>query len=251
MAQSTLSTRLARPTATEAAAGHWLILTFAVAIVVFVIVPSFLSAQLFVYPLMKVEDVFVLLTPLVLIPLYWLLLKQAAGERIGLALMLPFLILSALWVDGHGMHLAANSIGHLIDEGPAANAAGQLTYFSDEVLGHYLWHIGLIGLAVLLVAAEWPHPVRALPSTWALSVAAFIYGVAFFLIVDEGQTAPLGLPFVALFSVWGFIFGRKQLGSHPLLTFFLVSSVIATLLFAAWGIYWGGLPEFSEVGIIK
>ena len=34
------------------------------------------------------------------------------------------------------------------------------------------------------------------------------------------------------------------------LTFFFTAFVVATVLFLAWGIRWGGLPEFSEVGII-
>jgi len=40
------------------------------------------------------------------------------------------------------------------------------------------------------------------------------------------------------------------LREQPLLLFFLVSYIVAVLFFAGWGIYWGRLPEFSELGLI-
>lgn len=35
----------------------------------------------------------------------------------------------------------------------------------------------------------------------------------------------------------------------PLLAFFFVSYLLATMLFASWAIYWGGFPQFSQVGL--
>jgi hypothetical protein len=251
MEQLEHSPRTAGRPASAAAQDHRLILAFSLAFIVFMILPTFLSAQLQIFPLMKIEDAFTLLTPLVLIPLYWLLLKQAAMERVAATTMVLFLVLSGLWADGHGIHMAANSISHLLDEANGGDT-GRLTYFYDEVLGHYLWHIGFMGLTVLLVAVEWPNPTLASAnSVWPLGIAGFIYGLTFFLIVDEGQTTLVGVPFAVLFSVVGFAWGHRKLRSHPLLLFFLVSYLVACLLFAAWGIYWGGLPEFSKVGFIK
>jgi hypothetical protein len=37
---------------------------------------------------------------------------------------------------------------------------------------------------------------------------------------------------------------------QPLLLFFFIACLVATLFLVGWGSYWGGLPEFSEVGII-
>jgi multisubunit Na+/H+ antiporter MnhB subunit len=59
------------------------------------------------------------------------------------------------------------------------------------------------------------------------------------------------VPFAALFVLIGIAFGYKRLRSHPLLSFFLASYLVAVILFVAWGIYWGGLPEFSQVRILK
>jgi hypothetical protein len=51
----------------------FLSLVFAILFAVFFLGPPFLNMQFSLYPLMKIADVFDLLTPLVLIPLYWLL----------------------------------------------------------------------------------------------------------------------------------------------------------------------------------
>ena len=80
--------------------------------------------------------------------------------------------------------------------------------------------------------------------------AGIIHGFTFFLIVIEAGTAPLGIPFVLLLPLVVLIWGRDKLKSQPLLSFYFISCLVAILFFAGWGIYWSGLPEFSEIGII-
>jgi CHASE2 domain-containing sensor protein len=77
-----------------------------------------------------------------------------------------------------------------------------------------------------------------------------IHGFTFFLIVVEGQTAPLGVTFAVIATLFGIIWGRRKLKQQPLLLFFFVAYVVATLFFVGWGIYWQGFPEFSQVGMI-
>ena len=60
----------------------FLILVFAILFAVFFIGPSLLSQRFSPYPLMKIGDVFEILTPLVLIPLYWLLYRQSEEKRL-------------------------------------------------------------------------------------------------------------------------------------------------------------------------
>lgn len=177
----------------------WLLLLFALAFAAFIVGPAFLGIQFAPYPLLKVGDVLDLLTPLVLIPLYWLLLQSASAGAAGLRAGVPFVLLSALWVEGQGLHLGANSIGHLL-EGASASAAFTLTYFYDEVLSHYLWQLGIIGLSALLVLHAWRTP-PGVPFRLGLPAAAgALHGFTFFLIVVEGGTAPLGVPFALLFG---------------------------------------------------
>jgi len=229
---------------------HYLIPIFPLAFAVFFLVPPFLSQPFSPYPLMKVGDVFDLLTPLILIPLYWLLYRMDREGAPNLSEILVFLILAAFWVEGQGMHLSANSIGHLLKEIKSSDAYS-LTNFYDEVLSHYLWHFGIVGLAALLISRQWRNrPAEKQIVLWPVGLAGIIHGFTFFLIVVEAGTAPLGVPFAILVALFGVLWGRKRLRQQPLLAFFFATHLVAIILFTGWAIYWGGLPQFSEVGII-
>jgi hypothetical protein len=227
-----------------------LILVFSIAFALFFVGPPLLGGQFGPYPLMKLGDVFDLLTPLILIPLYWLLYQVGQDKRPSLREGLAFMVLAALWVEGQGMHLAANSIGHLLEEMTGSDAF-ILTAFYDEVLSHYLWHLGVVGLSALFLIRQWQNPFTGERSPLGLLVlAGIIHGLTFFVIVIEGGTALLGIPFALIVIVIALVWGRDKLREQPLLLFFLISYIVAMLFFAGWGIYWGGLPEFSELGLI-
>ncbi|MGD1918999.1 MAG: hypothetical protein ACFCAD_08950 [Pleurocapsa sp.] len=251
-----------------------LTLIFAILFAVFIIAPAFNSDRFILYPLMKSGDAIDHLTPLVLIPLYWLLFQIHPHYPPSQKQILLFLIFAVLWIQGQGMHLVANSIGHLI----AANSSSgvkQLTYFYDEILSHYIWHVGLVGLSALLIYRQWQNPFFKQSSGLKLETAAgIIHGFVYFIDIVESATTILGVPFavgVVLFTlVWGRQYGKQikprgfsqssivevptgllgHLRQQPILAFFFVSYSIACLFFLGWGIYWGGLPEFSKVGII-
>lgn len=227
------------------------ILIFSVAFAVFFVGPSMLSSQFGPYPLIKLGDVLDLLTPLILIPLYWLLFQVGQEKRPSLREGLVFMVLAALWVEGQGIHLVANSIGHLL-RGLTGSDAYVLTYFYDETLGHILWHSGVMGLSALLLIRQWQNPLTGERSSLdLLLLAGIIHGLTFFVIVVEGGTALLGIPFAIIVILVGVVWGRDKLREQPLLLFFLVSYAVAMLFFAGWGLYWGGLPEFSALGFIE
>jgi len=225
-----------------------LILIFAVAYAVLLITPAFFSRQFPLYPLMKWGDVTDILTPLILVPIYWLLFRLNRDELPAPREVIVFLIFSALWVEGQGMHLGANSIGHLLKQLKNTDAFA-LTEFYDEVLGHYLWHAGVIALSALLIWRQWRNPFAESSRVRSIALAAFIYAATYFITTIEAGTAPIGLPFAVVIAVIGLI-KRDELSRRPLFAFFVVAYIIATILFAVWGIYWRGLPQFSEVGII-
>jgi hypothetical protein len=165
------------------------------------------------------------------------------------------MVLSAAWVLGQGMHLAANAIDNLIDNlsksGPmdfTRTDIYQLTYFLDEHLSHYIWHIGVIGLAALLIYHEWQRPAGIATIWWLTALAGIIYGFSSFCIFLEGQTVLLGLPFTVAIILLGLTWGRKQLGKQPILAFFFISCLVAIGLFGGWRLYWGGFPQFTDVG---
>jgi len=226
-----------------------LILVFAVLFAVFFIGPPLISGQLGCYTLMKAGDVFDIFAPLILLPLYWLLFWRS-NRQPGISEIIAFVVLAALWAAGHGMHLSANSIKHLL-EGMESSDIYRLTHFYDEVLSHYLWHAGITGLSALIIYRQWRyHSDGEGAKLWAMICAAIIHGFTFFVIVIEAGTAPLGITFAVLAVIFCGIWGRKRLAQQPVLTFFLASYAVAVLLFIGWGIYHQGLPQFSEIGII-
>lgn len=227
-----------------------LILVFSVAFIVFFVGPPLLSRQFGLYPLMKAGDILDLFTPLVLIPLYWLLYQLGGNGAVSLKESLAFLVSASFWIMGQAMHLAANSIGHLV-EGLTASDVLSLTELYDEILSHYLWHFGVIALSALLIYRQQRNAFReAAGPLWPVVLAGVIYGFTYFLIVIEGATAPIGVPFAVLAVMFCLIWGRRKLKTRPVHVFSLVAYLLATVLFLGWGIYWGGLPEFSKVGII-
>jgi hypothetical protein len=209
------------------------------------------------YPLMSWQDSLDLLTPLVLIPIYWLMFSSVRHEKSGLTDQIIFMVMSALWVAGQGMHLSANSINNLID----ALASDQvmdlkgtdifrLTYFYDEYLSHYLWHVGILGLMALLLHGAWRKSSEEGTDWRLVAPAGVLYGFTYFCVFLEGQTLPIGLPYVAVVTLLILGWGRGKLARQPILAFTFVACLVALLLMVGWGFYWGGFPEFSDVGLI-
>lgn len=227
-----------------------LILVFAIAFAVFLISPPFLGKPFAPYPLMKIADVFDIFTPLLLLPLYWLLYRMGQKGPLNLTETIVFFVLASFWVEGQGMHLSANSIAHLL-KGMESSDIYKLTYFYDEVLSHYLWHFGLVGLSAAVILRQWQNPfLEESTPLLPLIAAGVIHGFTFFLVVVEAGTAPLGVTFAILIALSGLIWGRKRMKQQPLLAFFFISYAVAALFFIGWGIYWRGLPQFSEIGLI-
>jgi len=135
-----------------------LTLVFAILSFVLFILLVFLRIHFHLYPTMSYQDAIDLLTPLVLIPIYWVFFRDASIKRSSLPEEIAFVALAVFWVEGQGMHLSANSISNLIvnlSHDLTIDITGtdifNLTYFFDEHLSHYLWHIGVLGLAALLI----------------------------------------------------------------------------------------------------
>jgi hypothetical protein len=223
------------------------ILIFTIAYAVLIISPALLSQQFGPYPLMKTGDVTDILTPLVLIPLYWMLFWLDRPPTLRETII--FLVLAALWSEGQGMHLGANSIGHLLENAKDTDAF-TLTHFYDEVLSHYLWHIGVFSLTALLIWRQWRTPFIGTSASLRTEIACgLLLGLVYFITVDEAGTALLGIPFAIVMVIIGWM-GRNQLRQQPVTAFFFVAHALALILFVIWFLKWGGLPQFSELGWI-
>jgi hypothetical protein len=224
-----------------------LIIIFAVLFALFILKPLPPSQPFKPYILMDGKDVFDLLTPLVLIPIYWLLFQIDRARAPTQRETIVFMVLAALWVEGQGMHLAGNSIARL-----SASLSGtdieRLIYFYDEVLSHYMWFSGVMGLSALLMYRQWKNPFSTTVSGLGLEIGGgILHGLTFALMVLEGQLVLLGLPFSLLVAVFGLIWGRGKLRQQPILTFFFVAYVVAAAFFLFWRLYWGSFIEPLDV----
>jgi hypothetical protein len=144
-----------------------------------------------------------------------------------------FWFAAVLYTQGHGIHLAANSVGNV--------APGDPAYLWDEHVGHYLWYTGFALLVATLAAALAERRHRGGVGAHLL---ALLVGFTNFTNSVEGQTPVLGIVVAVVFVGWGFV-TRDGLG-RVLLTAYGFS----LLLFTAFGIWQGGFPEFSTLGWI-
>jgi hypothetical protein len=138
-----------------------------------------------------------------------------------------------LYTQGHGIHLAANSIGN-VDPGETA-------HLWDETVGHYIWYTGLIGVVAALALALATQPASR--SAWRLPLA-LVFGFTIFTNSVEGGTALLGLASGVVFVAWGV----RARGRLPELLVPTYAVTVTSLV--AWGAYWRGFPQFSDLGWI-
>jgi hypothetical protein len=155
------------------------------------------------------------------------------------ALALVVAVVGALlYVDGHGIHLAANSIGHEQLTGDAKD----VTHFWDEEWGHAEWHLGWFVLVFAACLGERDRPVRLQP--WQAVVSALLLGWVLFVSTVEGSTWWLELGATAVFVPWA------AAARRPLLVACAAGFGFAALLIGVWALWHGGVPQFSEVGYI-
>jgi len=230
-----------------------LTLIFSIVSLTFFLLLIFLRIPFPAYPLMSWQDAFDILTSLILIPIYWLMFKRVSRDKATLAEEIIFMVMAAFWVAGQGLHLSANSINNLIGNLAKDRVIDitttdiyHLTYFYDEILGHYLWHIGVLGLAGLLIFQGWRQAIGE-KTDWRMVIpAGVLYGFTYFCIFMEGNTLAMGLPFAAAASLLILVWGRAKLKQQPVVAFFFVSCLLALLMFIGWGLYWGCFPPILE-----
>lgn len=142
------------------------------------------------------------------------------------------------YAQGHGIHLAANSVGN-------ARGNAQPVHLWDEVVGHYVWYAGLYLLVAALVLALVDRPRPAGPA-WVLAV---LLGLTTATNAIEGGTPVFTLAVAAAFVAWGW---RHRRASGLLL---VTAYGVGALLLLGWGVYWAladgrFFPQFSELGWI-
>ena len=152
-------------------------------------------------------------------------------------------------VLGHGIHVAANSIHDAITRAGTPDPLGLVNWW-DEHLSHFTIHGSKAAICIGLTALEGQG---AAPKTTAggatglFTAGVTAYGFITFAEGVEGQTVPLVLPFCVAYLAWSLAKGRPF---TPVRRFYTLGAVVSILLFAIWGIWHHGFPEFSTVGLI-
>lgn len=224
------------------------ILCYGVLFTLFVIFPGFVTVPFFLNPLMETADVIDLLSSYFVLGAGWLLFRLDDRTPPTKGESACFVLILILWLDGHGIHLATNSVGHWLKE-MTETPAYKLNYFYDEFLGHHLWNSGVMGLSTLLIFRQRRSPT-AISSTLRLElVAALLYGFTFFCCLVEGHTAPIAIPYSVCVVALA-LHDRNRFRHVPVLAFFGMAHLFTLLLTSGWGLWWGGLPEFSQIGLI-
>lgn len=212
---------------------HWF-LAFAVAVFAFHQLPAFAGNV--------TGDAIDVLTP-------WAVAGASAGVIVTLGTsrraVIIALLAGLLYTQGQGIHLAANSIHN---EGPVGRVE-EIAYFWDERFSHIEALLGWFGLVAAFCVAERAQPGRIVAGP-VLATAAVLLGWTFFTSTVEGQTWPLQLVAAVLFAGWAVHARRRSAASAPLLDAAAAAFLIAALLIGAWALWHGGVPEFSDTGLI-
>ena len=166
-----------------------------------------------------------LLTPyLVLGSAAAVLVSVAAPRRSWLAAG----IAGVLYAQGHGLHLAANSVNNRLDD--------DAVHLWDEVVGHLLWYGGLVALVVVLVRVVARRPLAVRWWGWVVAAA---FGLTHATNALEGGTAVPSLLVAVGLCGWS----RWLTGPARLLL--LAAYGLASLVLLGYGIRYGGWPQPS------
>ncbi|MCW2794634.1 hypothetical protein [Nocardioides sp.] len=161
----------------------------------------------------RVADWVDLLAPFLVLSPALLALVAARAERAAYAF---FAVGSWLYASGHGIHLAANSIGNA--------EPGETAHLWDEYVGHYLWYAGVVVVAVGLASTMRGRPRPGWPVAYVLAVAV---GATWGTNAVGGQMWVGGL----IVAVVAGGVGWRHRGEQPVL--FAVAAVPAVLVLVA------------------
>ena len=170
-----------------------------------------------------------LVTPFVVLAAAAIVLARQRRDVLLLAL-----VAAIAYVDGHGIHLAANDIGHYET---VAGHAEEVRHFWDEFFGHLEWHLGFFGLLAAFALADDRRAGRGLgwPAVGLLGWTMLVTSV-------EGGDWWLPVAFAAPFA------GLAVANRRRTAALCAAATVLATALIGVWALWHGGVPEFSELG---
>jgi hypothetical protein len=110
--------------------------------------------------------------------------------------------------------------------------------------------LGWFGLVASFCLAEAQAGARGARAGIARATVALL-GWTFFTSTVEGQTWPLELVTAAAFGWWALSARRGEAATRrPLLDTCACAYALGAALIGVWAIWQGGVPEFSDTGLI-
>lgn len=241
----------------------WLFV-FSFLLAFFHILPPFLTS-FFLWPL-SWGDALDFFTPFVVIPSAFMIYSRlraisvsphgqiSSTRSLNIAGKIVLAVGFLCYVEGHGLHLSANSLARLLRD-VRESEIFKATYLYDEIISHFIWIAGLflVSLSLILLASKLSLPSLSWKKAALITVGAVFYGFTFTVEAIEGQTVVLAFPAAAagfLVAFFLYLRRRKQGIENFLLLFFAIAYLLSVVLFSYWGLSRSGFPQFSELGWI-
>ena len=160
------------------------------------------------------------------------------------AALVVFAVGAALYVEGHGIHLAANSIAN--EQEAAGAEPSPVVHLWDEPVGHHLWFAGVALVVMALVSAG---QRRQTPGDgWLGRLLGLQFGLTWATNGLEGGTAVFSGLVAVGFVVWAAATLRSGVGLRPVPVLVLWTFAPAASVIAGYGLLQGGFPQPSEIG---
>lgn len=177
-----------------------------------------------------------MLTPFVVVgPVLWFLWSRRVGPRNWLIAAVG----SIVYVEGHGVHLAANSIDNVVADEAVSGRTLDIVHLWDEVVGHYVWYAGL-AILIAVCAASARGRALGVPVP-AMLIGGAVTGITWATNGLEGGTAVFSLVCASVAIVWAF---RSEGGLRVALA---AGGLVATGILVVYGVVQGGFPQPSSL----
>ncbi|ETO14140.1 hypothetical protein RFI_23228 [Reticulomyxa filosa] len=195
--------------------------------------------------------------------------KSKKEEKISATKLLPIILSITLMIEGHGIHWSCNAIHRTFNPGNEwknnKNTLYTLTYFLDEILGHFLLFAGIAISCLLLILIEPQQDLQMEPQPktlkWYFNILLFYslsigLSITMFAAGVEGQCAKtVIIPWcIAIFTckIQSFCFQRSNIINfyNSTINFFCICAICALLWLMLWGYLFGWhFPEFRVLGL--
>lgn len=216
---------------------------------IFVILPTFLNKFNVAGFLMTGEELLELFTPTAIFAVYLTIFFFARQFKKSFLIDLLFLVGSMLWLQGFVMNHTANYLANTL-KSTISEQAYFIIYFYDEIFSHLLNSTGyFIIFSIFAYLSQFLNKDN-FRRFYGGTSSALLTGLIMFLVAIESQTVAIYL--TLSLSTLGYLLLqlRNKLLNGSLSSFVAITSFTTLLLILSWGLYFGGFPEFSELGII-